>query len=371
MRIRRIATAGAVALLLVLTACGSDDDTGTGSDPSASGEEKAGGKVGVILPDAASSPRWENNDRPALEKAITDAGYEAIIQNASKDVTKFASLCDSMINQSVNVLMIVNLDSESGAACEKKAADAGIKSIDYDRLTLGGSADYYVSFDNVQVGKLMGEGLIKCLDDAGKTTANIAMINGDPTDNNAALFKQGYVEALKAKVDSGDYKVVGDQTGKWDATVAQTTFEQIFTQNNGAIDGVISANDTMAGGIVTVLNNNKLAGKVPVTGQDASDEGLQRVVAGTQCGTVFKDVNLEAEAAAQLAIAMLKNDGSADALANGEVEDTQTGKMVKSVFATPVWVTQENIKEPFDAGYTTVEKVCTAQFKDACTKLGL
>lgn len=370
MRTRRIATALAAALLL-LTACGSDDESGTGSGGGASGEEKAGGKVGVILPDAASSPRWESNDRPALEKAITAAGYEAIIQNASKDVTKFASLCDSMINQSVNVLMIVNLDSESGAACEKKAADAGIKSIDYDRLTLGGSADYYVSFDNVQVGRLMGEGLVKCLDDAGKSTANIAMINGDPTDNNAALFKQGYVEALKAKVDSGDYKVVGDQTGKWDATVAQTTFEQIFTQNDGAIDGVISANDTMAGGIVTVLNNNKLAGKVPVTGQDASDEGLQRVIAGTQCGTVFKDVNLEAEAAAQLAIAMLKNDGSADALANGEVEDTQTGNMVKSVFATPVWVTQENIKEPFDAGYTTVEKVCTAQFKEACTKLGL
>jgi D-xylose transport system substrate-binding protein len=266
--------------------------------------------------------------------------------------------------------MIVNLDSESGAACQKKAADAGIPSIDYDRLTLGGSADYYVSFDNVQVGRLMGEGLTACLDEAGKTTANIAMINGDPTDNNAALFKQGYVEGLKPKVDSGDYKIVGDQTGEWDATVAQTTFEQIFTQNDGKIDGVISANDTMAGGIVTVLENNKLAGEVPVTGQDASDEGLQRVIAGTQCGTVFKDVNLEAKAAADLAIAILKGEG-ADALVNGEVEDTQTGEMVKSVFATPVWITQDNINEPFDAGYTTVEKVCTGPFADACAELGL
>jgi D-xylose transport system substrate-binding protein len=325
----------------------------------------------VILPDAASSPRWENNDRPALDEAITAAGYEAIIQNASKDVNKFASLCDSMINQGVNVLMIVNLDSESGAACEQKATDAGIPSIDYDRLTLGGSADYYVSFDNVQVGRLMGEGLTACLDEAGKTTANIAMINGDPTDNNAALFKQGYVEGLKPKVDSGDYKIVGDQTGEWDATVAQTTFEQIFTQNDGKIDGVISANDTMAGGIVTVLENNKLAGEVPVTGQDASDEGLQRVIAGTQCGTVFKDVNLEAKAAADLAIAILKGDDSAEALVNGEVEDTQTGEMVKSVFATPVWITQDNINEPFDAGYTTVEKVCTGPFTDACAELGL
>ena len=377
MRMRRIAVVGLVALPLLLTACGDDGDdsadtadSGT-SDSSSSAPAEEGGKVGVILPDASTSPRWENNDRPALQKAIEAAGYEAVIQNAGKDVTKFSSLCDSMINQAVNVLMIVNLDSESGAACQQKAKDAGIASIDYDRLTLGGSADYYVSFDNVQVGKLMGDGLAACLDGAGKTTANIAYINGDPTDNNAALFKEGYAGALQPKIDSGDYTLVGDQTGKWDATVAQTTFEQIFTQNDGKIDGVISANDTMAGGIVTVLNNNKLAGEVPVTGQDASDEGLQRVVAGTQCGTVFKDVNLEAEAAAKLAIAILKDDGSADALVNGEVEDTEAGKMVQSVFATPVWVNQDNINEPFDAGYTTVEKVCTADFADACAELGL
>lgn len=373
MRMRKIAVVGLAVLPLLLTACGGGDtnDTGTGSTGGDSSEAAKGGKVGVILPDAATSPRWENNDRPALQKAIEGAGYEAIIQNAGADVTKFASLCDSLINQAVNVLMIVNLDSESGAACEQKAKDAGIASIDYDRLTLGGSADYYVSFDNVQVGKLMGDGLAACLDEAGKAQANIVYINGDPTDNNAALFKEGYVGALQPKIDAGDYTLVGDQTGKWDATVAQTTFEQLFTQNDGKVDGVVSANDTMAGGIVTVLSNNELAGEVPVTGQDASDEGLQRVVAGTQCGTVFKDVNLEAEAAAQLAIAILKNDGSADDLVNGEVEDTQAGKMVKSVFATPVWVTQDNINEPFDAGYTTVEKVCTADFADACAELGL
>jgi D-xylose transport system substrate-binding protein len=371
MRMRKMAVAGLVVLPLLLTACGGSSgggETSTGGDTGGKGDS---GKVGVILPDAATSPRWENNDRPALEKAIKDAGYTSDIQNASKDVTKFASLCDSMINEGVNVLMIVNLDSESGAACEKKAKDSGIPSIDYDRLTLGGSADYYVSFDNVQVGKLMGDGLVACLDAAGKTQANIAEINGDPTDNNAALFKEGYDGALKPKVDSGDYKIVGDQTGKWDATVAQTTFEQIFTQNDGKIDGVISANDTMAGGIVTVLKNNGLAGKVPVTGQDASDEGLQRVIAGTQCGTVFKDVNLEAEAAAKVAIAILKDDGSADALVNGSVDDSESNRKVDSVFATPVWITQDNIKEPFDAGYTTVDKVCTAAFADDCTKLGL
>jgi len=371
-----MAVAGVAVLTLLLAACGGDDDdsgtdSGNGGNGGDSGNSAEGGKVGVILPDAATSPRWENNDRPALDEAISAAGYEAIIQNASKDVNKFAQLCDSMINQAVNVLMIVNLDSESGAACEQKAKDAGIPSIDYDRLTLNGSADYYVSFDNVQVGKLMGDGLIKCLDDAGKTQANIVKIDGDPTDNNAALFAEGYDGALQPKVDSGDYKVVGDQTGKWDATVAQTTFEQLYTQNDGKVDGVISANDTMAGGIVTVLKNNGVAGEVPVTGQDASDEGLQRVIAGTQCGTVFKDVNLEAEAAAKLAIAILKDDGSADDLVNGEVEDTEAGRQVKSVFATPVWITQDNVQDVFDAGYTTVEKVCVGEFKAACDELGI
>lgn len=371
MRSTRILVACLAALSLGLAACGGDDDGGNGGGGGGGGgaEEKA--TIGVILPDATTSPRWESQDRPALQEEIEAAGYTAVIQNADGDVGKFTSLCDSMINQGVNVLMIVNLDSESGAACQTKAKDSGIPSIDYDRLTLGGSADYYVSFDNVQVGKLMGEGLTKCLDDGGKTSANIVMINGDPTDNNAALFKQGYVEGLAPKVDAGDYKVVGDQTGKWDATVAQTTFEQIFTQNNGNVDGVIAANDTMAGGIVTVLQNNKLAGEVPVTGQDAIDEGLQRVIAGTQCGTVFKNIKVEAKAAVDLAAAILKNDGSADDLVNGEVEDTVAKKQVPSVFATPVWITQDNIQEVFDAGHTTTDKVCTGAFAEDCTKLGL
>jgi D-xylose transport system substrate-binding protein len=366
-----MAVAALAVLPLVLSACGGSSGGTSGSGGSKSAAPKAKAKVGVILPDAATSPRWENNDRPALQKALTAAGYTAIIQNAGKDVTKFASLCDSMINQGVAILMIVNLDSNSGAACEKKAKDSGIKSIDYDRMTLGGFADYYVSYQNVEVGKLMGDGLVACLDADKKTKANIVYVDGDPTDPNAAQFKQGYVEALKPKIDSGAYKLLGDKTGKWDATVAQQTFEQMFTQNNGKIDGVIAANDTMAGGIVTVLKNNKLDGKVPVTGQDASDEGMQRIIAGTQCGSVFKDFTVEAEDAAKLAIAMLKNDGSADALATGKVTDTQTNKVVKSLIATPVWVTQANIKVPFDAGNNTVAKVCTADFAAACTKLGL
>jgi len=364
---RRLVSIGAVGVLMALSlsACGSDsDDNGDGGD--------AAKKVGVILPDAVTSPRWEANDRPSLQQAFDDAGIESIITNADGDVAKFGSTCDAMINEGVQVLMIVNLDSESGAACLKKAAAAGIQSIDYDRLTLGGGASYYVSFDNVVVGELMAQGLTKCLDDAGKTKANIVYINGAPTDNNAALFKSGYEQGLKDKIDSGDYKLVGDQTGEWDATKAGTAFEQIYATNDGKIDGVVSANDTMAGGIIARLKANGLAGKVPVTGQDASVEGLQRVLNGTQCMTVYKDTNLEAKAASDLAIALINGDtDTADALVTGSVEDTELGQDVPSVLATPEAIFKDGVAKVIADGFQTKEAVCTGAFAKLCTDNGV
>jgi len=364
-----LGAAGVAAVALLLAACGSSSGGSSSSSATSSGSGATTGKVGVILPDATTSPRWESSDRPSLQKAFDAAGYTYDIQNATKDVTKFSSICDAMIAEKVNVLMIVNIDSASGAACESKAKAAGIPSIDYDRLTLNGDATYYVSFDNVQVGKLMGDGLAQCLTDAGKTKANIVYINGDPTDNNAKLFKEGYAGALKSKIDSGDYKLVGDQTGKWDATVAQTTFEQMYAQEKGAIDGAVVANDTMAGGVNVVLAKNGLAGKVPITGQDASDEGLQRVLAGTQCGTVFKDVNLEAGLAAKLAIGMIKGDGSDKAAATATINNQKAD--IAAAYAVPVWITKANIKVPFDAGYTTAAKVCTGDYAAMCTSAGI
>ena len=372
--------AGVLALAAGLTACGGDSGGGGGTPdngggtPAASGSSGGGtvGKVGVILPDATTSPRWEANDRPSLKKAFDDAGIQSDIQNAGGDKSKFATLCDSMINEGVQVLMIVNLDSDSGSACLKKATQAGIKSIDYDRLTLGGGASYYVSFDNVKVGGLMGQGLEKCLTDKGKTTANVVFINGAPTDNNAALFKQGYQEALQPKLDSGDYKLVGDQTGEWDATKAGTAFEQIYTQQNGKVDGVVSANDTMAGGIIARLAANKIAGKVPVTGQDASVEGLQRILQGSQCMTVYKNTALEADAASKLAIALIKNDqAAADALATGKVMDTETKMEVPSVLATPEAIYIDGVKKVIADGFQKKSDVCTGAFTKLCTANGV
>jgi D-xylose transport system substrate-binding protein len=366
-RIASIAAASAL-VLFGAAACGSDDnkksDDGKKSD--------SAGKVGVILPDATTSPRWEGNDRPSLQKAFDDAGIESDIQNAGGDTAKFGTICDTMINEGDKVLMIVNLDSDSGAECLKKAASSGITSIDYDRLTLGGGASYYVSFDNVVVGQLMGQGLDKCLADAGKTKANIIYIDGAETDNTAALFKQGYVEALKPKIDSGDYTLVGDVSGEWDANKAATAFDGLYTKNHGKIDGIVSANDTMAGGIIARLKANGLAGKVPVTGQDASIEGLQRVLAGTQCMTVYKNTNLEADLASKLAIAVIKGDkAAADALATGTVKDTTTGQDVKSALATPEAITKDNVKKVIDDGYQKASDVCTGEFAKLCTAAGI
>jgi D-xylose transport system substrate-binding protein len=173
----------------------------------------------------------------------------------------------------------------------------------------------------------------------------------------------------RPKVAAGDYKIVADQTGKWDATVAQTVFEQMYAQNQGKIDGVLVANDTMAGGVNVVLTKNGLAGKVPITGQDASDEGLQRVLAGTQCGTVFKDTTLEANLAAKLAIGMIKGDGSDKTTATDTINNQKV--TIGAAYAVPVWITKANIKVPFDAGYTTAAKVCTGSTAALCTAAGI
>jgi len=367
----RIASLFAVGALVLAgtAACGSSDD----NKKSDGGNKDTAGKVGVILPDATTSPRWEGNDRPSLQKAFDDAGIESDIQNAGGDTAKFGTICDTMINEGVKVLMIVNLDSDSGAACLKKASSSGIVSIDYDRLTLGGGASYYVSFDNVVVGQLMGQGLDKCLTDAGKTKANIIYIDGAETDNNAALFKQGYEEALKPKIDSGDYTLVGDVSGEWDANKAATAFDGLYTKAHGKIDGIVSANDTMAGGIVARLKANGLAGKVPVTGQDASIEGLQRVLGGTQCMTVYKNTNLEADLASKLAIAVIKGDkAAADALATKTVKDTTTSQDVKSALATPESIGDAaGVKKVIGDGFQKASDVCAGAYAKLCTAAGI
>jgi D-xylose transport system substrate-binding protein len=266
-RRRTLATAAiSAALVLSMAACGGSGSGGNGGSSGGGGSD-AQGKVGVILPDTESSVRWETADRPLLEKAFKDAGIEYDIQNAENDAQRMATIAEQMITEGVTVLAIVNLDSASGAQIQQKAAEQGVKTIDYDRLTLGGSAEYYVSFDNVEVGRLQGQGLADCL---GDKPANIAFLNGSPDDNNATLFAQGAHEVLDKMTQ---YKKVAEQAvPKWDNQQAATIFEQMYTQARGDIQGVLAANDGLGNAAISILQRNGVAGKVPVTGQDATVE---------------------------------------------------------------------------------------------------
>ena len=367
------AALAAGALAFAVAACGSDDTpstSGGGGDAAATATEAAKAKVGVILPDAASSARWETADRKYLGEAFQAAGVESDIQNANGDKAKFATIADQMLNSGANVLLIVNLDSPSAAAVINKAKQQGVPVIDYDRLTLGGGASYYVSFDNVAVGTAQGEGLVKCMQANGDDSGPVALLNGSPTDNNATLFKQGYEKAIK---DAG-YSIAADQSvPDWDNTKAGTIFEQMYTKANGKFIGVDAANDGLGGAVVSVLKRNGQNGKVPVTGQDATDEGLQRVLSGDQCMTVYKAIKKEADAAAKLAIALAKGDtAGADAQATGSVEDTEAKTQVKSVLLEPQAIFKENVKDVVADGFTTADKLCTSEaLKKACEENGV
>jgi D-xylose transport system substrate-binding protein len=365
------AVAVAATLAFTVAACGDDEPTtSSGGGGGEATQEATKAKVGVILPDAASSARWETADRKYLGEAFKAAGVEADIQNANGDKAKFATIADQMLNAGANALLIVNLDSPSAAAVISKAKQQGVPVIDYDRLTLGGGASYYVSFDNVAVGSAIGSGLVKCMQDAGKTSGPVALLNGSPTDNNATLFKQGY----EKEITGAGYSVAADQSvPDWDNTKAGTIFEQMFTKAKGDFVGVAAANDGLGGAVASVLKREGASDDIPTTGQDATDEGLQRVLLGTQCVTVYKAIKKEADAAAKLAIALAKGDtAGADSQATGSVEDTETKQQVKSVLLEPQQITKENVKDVVADGFTTADKICTNEaLKKACEENGV
>ena len=372
---RRAATVAAgLGLTMVLAACGQNAaapaPSGGGGAPSAAAP--AGGvKVGVILPETDTSARWEGFDKPYLTEAMRAQGLDADIQNAQGDEQKFSTLADGMISSGVKVLVIASISSESGAAVAAKAKAQGIPTIDYDRLSLGGTSDYYVSFDNEKVGELQGQGLVQGLQ--GRANPQIIEIEGAPTDNNATLFYNGQQRVLKPKYDSGEFRLVQSQPiPDWDNQVGGTTFEQILTKNGGKVDGVLAANDGLAGAVITVLTKNGLNGQVPVTGQDATPDGLQAILRGDQYMTVYKPIKQEADAAAKLAGALAKGDtAAADALATASVEDTKGNRQVKSVLLTPQSITRDSVKTVISEGQVKASEVCVGPLQATCQQLGI
>ncbi|MBN9100227.1 MULTISPECIES: substrate-binding domain-containing protein [unclassified Pseudonocardia] len=372
MRVKKTALAAAgLGLALTLAACGQNAATPSAGGASSAPAAASGAKVGVILPETASSARWEGFDKPLLTAAMAKQGLQADIQNAQGDEQKFSTLADGMISSGVKVLVIASISSEGGAAVEAKAKAQGIPVIDYDRLNLGGTSGYYVSFDNVKVGALQGQGLADAL--KAKPGAQVIQIEGAPTDNNATLFYNGQQTVLQPLFASGALKLVEKQAiPKWDNQVGGTTFEQILTKNGGKVDGVAAANDGLAGAIITVLTKVGLNGKVPVTGQDATPDGLQAILRGDQYMTVFKDISKEAEATAQLAGALAKGDASgADAIATASSDDPTGKRTVKSVLLTPELITKDNVKTVVDAGAVKASEICVPATQAACDQLGI
>jgi D-xylose transport system substrate-binding protein len=350
-----------------LAACGSDDG-GSGDKGSGGGGGKSGAQVGVILPDTTSSQRYTQYDEPLLTKAFEDADIKADIQNAQGDNAKFVSIAQSMIAGGVKVLLIDPADPKTGISVEQAAKSQGVKVIDYDRVNLGGSADYYVSFDNEDVGKLQAETLLTCLGD--KPNAQIIQLNGGTDiDNNAVLFKKGAHSVLDPAQEAGKIKIAQEVDVKgWDNAVAAQNFQQLLTRNGGKVDGVLAANDGIA---AAAIDNLKNVGKVPVTGQDATIQGLQYILTGDQCMTVFKDVKKEAKAASDLAIALIKgDDAKAKSLASGSLEDPENGRTIPSLLLKAEAITKDNLQVVIDAGAVTKDDLCKG-VEQECQKAGI
>ena len=254
----QIAAVMAAAGALVFAGCGDDDDEGGGGG-AASDDGGGSGKVAVLLPDSKSSVRWETVDRPFLQQAFEAAGVEVEIQNAEGDKATQQQQAEQAITNGATVLLLVNLDSGSGAAIAANAKSQDVKVIDYDRLTLDTDAtDYYVSFDNEAVGRLQGEGLVSCIDAAGKENPQIAVLNGSPTDNNATLFKNGYDSVINPKFDAGDWTEVDDQAvPDWDNQRALTIFEQMLQKADNKIDGVLAANDGLGNAAISAIKQRQ------------------------------------------------------------------------------------------------------------------
>lgn len=365
-------------LALVAAACSSSDDSSDttateasettaaeAADTTAAGGDLSG-SIAVLLPDSVSAERWENADRPFFEKAFQDAGLSSddyVILNAEGDAPTQVTQAEQAITNGAGVIVLVNLDSGSGASIIANAQDQGLVVVDYDRLTLEGGADYYVSGDATDAGRLQGQGLVDCIADFGTTDPQVAILDGGPTDSFATDLTTGYMEVLQPKFDSGEYTLVDKQAvPDWDPQQALTIFEQMLQASDDSINAVVAANDGLAGAVVAALKARDL-GPYPLTGLDATTEALQNILAGDQCMTVYFPIETQAKLAADIAVAVVRgqeapgitttvNDGSTD---------------IPAAIIPPVTVTAANIADTVIAdGFADWEDICVGEFEQYC-----
>ena len=392
-RLQLVLLAFVLGLAAVASGCGGDDGTSTAA---ATGTSASGGacdkEIWVLLPDSASSPRWESDDRPYFDKAFNDAGIEHTIVNAEGDAATQQSQAEQAIAADAGVIVLTSIDTGSGGAIIDSAKEAGVDVIEYDRFNTGSSGgSAYVSFDNVQVGATMAEVLEPAIEDLGKDPANVVELNGGEEDNNAFLFKDGYDAVVQQHVDDGSWKLVADEfVPGWGANgEGQGIMEQILTDANNKVDAVFAANDNLAQQAINALEAAGV-GPIPLSGQDASAAGIQNILLGNQTMTVYKPIQAEAETAVQAAIALCGgqdpsavepdfsgslSDGTVGLLdlqtvgikaADGKPADSSTGEGVVPYLAlTPIGVTVDNIADTVIAdNFRTIEEICTGDTAD-------
>jgi D-xylose transport system substrate-binding protein len=334
------------------------------------------GNVGVILPDTVTSARYTEFDAPYLQQALALAGLspsQFSVQNAQGSDSTELSDAQAAITKGASVLIMDPLDSGVGAQIESYASSHGVKVVDYDRLTLGGSRDYYVSFNNVEVGTLIGNGFVACATAENVAKPNVLVMKGAPTDNNATLFAQGYLGVLNPLFSSGKYVNVGEPAGTWDPPTAESEFQQAYTAHKN-INSVLTPNDENAAPIITYLQRKGVKAKTfPVTGQDATLVGLQNILSGYQCGTVYKPIYIEAQAAVALAMYLRAGKKPPTSLVNGPpTTDSHSHVSVPSVLGTPEWVTTTNMNSTVIADqFVPAQQLCVGQWAADCKTAGI
>jgi D-xylose transport system substrate-binding protein len=323
----------------------------------------AGGDICVLLPDPKTSVRWETQDRPALVAAFKKAAVSYVITNANGDAQKQRSQADQCLGNGAKVVILVSLDAGSSIAIEKAANAAGAKVIEYDRQVVGGNAAIYISFDGHAVGVLQGKGVVGGLKADGMLAQHpvVAELNGGQTDNNSYLFKGGYDSVLKPLFAKGTLKKGPDQfVPDWDNQKAGTIFEQMLVKTGNKIDAVAAANDGLANAVVVDLKAHKLK-PVPLSGQDATPQGVQNIISGWQTMTVWKDTRKLATASAAAAIALSKGQTPKT---TGTVKNGS--KKLPAFIIAPQAITKANYKVLFTAHYLKRSDVCTGEFAKFC-----
>jgi D-xylose transport system substrate-binding protein len=346
-----LVTALAVGLMVGGATAGSVKSTATTAD------------ICVLLPDPKSSVRWETQDRPALVAAFKKAKVSYVITNADGDAQKQRSQADQCLANGAKVVILVSLDAGSSLAIERAAVARDAKVIEYDRQVGKGSpASIYISFDGKRVGVLQGRGVVAGLRASGKYGQKpvVARLNGGETDNNSFLFKSGYDSILNPLWNKGTFAKGPEQfVPGWDNQKARTIFEQMLVRTGNKIDAVAAANDGLANAVVTALKAKKLS-PIPLSGQDATAQGVQNIISGWQTMTVWKDTRILATRSAEAAIALSKGQKPKQ---TGTVKNGS--KNLPAFIIPPVSITKANYKQLFN-GYLKRSEVCRGEYRKFC-----